>query len=147
RLSEVRESTEESLLCVAVGPVAVDLENREVAAPVRGVKLDRLLLLGPGRGPVHGEVALPPLERPVRAVGGLAAGDEEGKRRPVIRRTGVSERPPEPCVPLALPAARVIDAERLLDAGERRVRDAVDRAAQEDVPTKPPLRRVLDSRD
>ena len=148
RLAAVEQPAEEPLVGSAVRPVPVDLEPRKLAAPVRDVELDAALLVGPRREAAHRQVPLPLLQRPVRPVGRLAAGDEERQRRAVVAAAAVPERPPVVRVLAALPAARVVHLEPRLNGRRLRlVGDPVDRAPDEHVAAQARRRRVLDEGD
>ena len=85
-LAEVAEPAEEALPGAAVGPVRVDLELRQVPAPVREVELVRGLLRLPRIEAEQRQATLPRLQRPVGAVGRLAGGDEVRQLGAVVRR-------------------------------------------------------------
>ena len=121
RLAAVEQPAEQSLGRAPVRPVPVDLEPRELAAPVRDVELDAALLRRPRREAPHRQVPLPRLQRPVRPVGRLAADDEERQRRAVVAAAAVAERAPVVRVLAALPAAGVVHLEPRLNGGRARL--------------------------
>src|SRR5205085_7229098 len=101
------EAANEVVEAAAVAPVRAQLELRERPRPARDMELPGPLLGQPGCKAEVGEGRLPALERPVRAVRRLAAGDEVGELRAVVRAAGVAE--PAPVQPPVLaPAARVV---------------------------------------
>src|SRR5438270_1953051 len=130
RDAAVGEAAEQVVEATAVDPVGVDLDLRERPGPVRDVQLPGALLGQPGREAEVRERRLPALQRPVRAVRGLAAGDEPRELWPVVRAARAPEATPVELAVLA-PAAGVVLLE--LDLAEVRAREArVDRTPDED---------------
>jgi hypothetical protein len=94
-LSQIRQTSEEVVGLALEGPVGVNFKDRRGALPVRHVELPlRLSRLVRRVAPV-GEIRLPPLHGPVRAVRRLAGGHQIGECRPVVRPAAVSERLPD----------------------------------------------------
>ena len=129
RLVAVREGAEEVIPLVP-GPVRVDRQHGQVARPVREAELPDGLRRR-RREAVVRQHALPLLERPVRAVRGLAGGHLPRERRAVVGLAGALERLPVVLLVLAV-AAGVVELERHLRPRARR-RDRVQRAPDEDV--------------
>src|SRR5439155_18097841 len=131
RLAVVAEDAEE-VVEPPVGPVEIDRQGRELAAPVRQAELPLPVLRAGGRDAVIRQEPLPALDGPIGAVGRPAAGDEPRERGAVVRAARVPE-PPADVVADAAPAAGIVEAELDLRARPRR-RARVDRAPREDVP-------------
>src|SRR5205823_14751824 len=92
-------------------PVDVELELGELAGPVRDVDTPRTLRLPPRVDAAVGQLALPALQRPVRAVGCLAGGDDECERGAVVGAASIPEPLPVGRVAVFPPAARVVPLE------------------------------------
>ena len=125
-----REAAPQVLVLAVVAVVGLDLQLADVAAPVRDVELCRRTVAA-----VVLPQARPLLERPVRAVGGVASSDLEGQLRARVRLAAVGEA--LVVGHLALPAARVVATELL---------GPVDGAPVEDVALDA-VRGVGDERD
>ena len=112
----------------------MDRQLGQRARPVGEPKLPDRLLRARVQAVVR-EHALPGLERPVGAVGRLAAGDEPLQLRAVVGGAGVLEGLPHVTLVGAVPA-RVVEPELDLWPGGRRL-DRVHRAPGEHVPALP----------
>ena len=146
RLAGVAQAAEELLALVVerLRPVDLELEIGEVTRPMRDVEAPRALRRQPGVDPAVGQLALPALQGPVRAVGRLARGHDQCEPGPVVGLAGVLERLP---VELAVlpPATGVVVLEMHLRRA-RGGRKRVHRAPDEHVPKLPVLVRVGDER-
>ena len=130
RPAEVRERAED-VMELAVRPVQLHVQHGQLTLEVREPQLpDRLL--GRRVEAVVRQHPLPGLERPVGAVGRLAAGDEPLQVGAVVRAAGVLEGLPDVALVGAV-AAGVVELELDLLAGRGRV-ERVDRAPGEHVP-------------
>ena len=132
RIALVGEPPEQALPGASVGPVRRDLEQRELAAPMRDVELERGLLWLERLDATHRQAALPALQCPVGAVRRLAGVHEPDERRAVVGAAAVLELPPRLAAVL-LPAPRVVVPELALRLVRVRL-DRVDRTPDVDVP-------------